>query len=143
MKPATLAAVAVGGCLGSLARWGLGEIFAPMASGNHGTMLLTWATNLTGCLLMGVLSSVLAHRPSPRRITGDPVPVHPLAHSLLGAGFLGGFTTFSAAALDVVTVGQGAPGWAAALMFATMATCVTAVALGRTATTAVLTRRLT
>jgi fluoride exporter len=56
-----------------------------------------WATltiNIVGCALMGLLVAyVLAH---PRR--------HPLWRPFLGAGLLGGFTTFSAFAADAVAL---------------------------------------
>ena len=85
---------------------------------------LPWATltiNLVGCLLMGVLVSyVLAH---PAR--------HQLWRPFLGAGVLGGFTTFSAFAGDAVLLAdEGAWAASAAYVVATLAGGLLAVWAG-------------
>lgn len=104
-----LAVAAAGGALGAMARYAV-----DLAAERLG-LALPWATltiNLIGCLLMGVLVSyVLAH---PAR--------HLLWRPFLGAGVLGGFTTFSAFAGDAVLLAdEGA--WAAsgAYVVATLA----------------------
>jgi len=80
---------AVGGALGALARWAV-ALALPRPSG--GWPWATLAVNLTGCLLIGVLLAVLgARRPDDDRW-----------RTFLGAGVLGGFTTFSAFAVEVV-----------------------------------------
>ena len=76
--------VAVGGAAGAGARHGL-DLLVPGTPG--GLPLGTLLTNLVGCLLLGLL---VARRPD------DPV-----LRPLLGTGFLGGVTTFSALALQV------------------------------------------
>jgi fluoride exporter len=79
---------ALGGALGALARWGV-VLALPRSSGEW-----PWATlavNLSGCLLIGVLIAVLAAR----RPDDDHL------RTFLGAGVLGGFTTFSAFAVEV------------------------------------------
>ena len=79
---------AAGGALGGLARAG----FAGLAPRDPGGW--PWATllvNLVGCLLLGVLLAVLARR----RPEGERLQV------FLGTGVLGGFTTYSAFALEV------------------------------------------
>ena len=76
-----LALVALGGVLGSLARYGLMEAAPHLAT--------TLAVNVAGSFLLGVL---VARRP----------PAH-WTRPLLGTGFLGGFTTMSAVAVQVVT----------------------------------------
>lgn len=48
----------------------------------------TWAVNLSGSLLIGVLA-------------GAAAPLHPFA-AVLGVGLLGGYTTFSAASYETV-----------------------------------------
>lgn len=79
-------AVAAGGALGSLARWGIAELL-PARDG------FPWATflvNVTGCALMGLLMVAM-------------VTVWEGAHyrrHFLGVGVLGGFTTFSTYALE-------------------------------------------
>lgn len=83
-----LAVIAVGGALGSLARWGIGEAL-PVRSGRF-----PWATliaNVSGCLLLGVLMVFVL----------DVWPPSRYARSFLGVGVLGGYTTFSTAMLDV------------------------------------------
>lgn len=84
-----LAVVAVGGALGSAARYGVSLALPPdPASG------LPWATlavNAVGCLLIGVLTVVVT----------EARTAHRLARPFLGVGFLGGFTTFSTWAVEV------------------------------------------
>ena len=80
--------VAAGGVLGALGRWAITEA-VPRSSGDW-----PWATmgvNLVGCLLVGVLLGVLM---APRSDDGR-------LRTFLGAGVLGGFTTFSALAVEV------------------------------------------
>ena len=66
-----------------------------------------WATltvNLLGSLLMGLLVAAVVDHPAR----------HPLWRPLLGVGFLGGFTTFSAFAGDAVLLADGGD-WLAAI----------------------------
>ncbi len=75
--------VAVGGALGALARYGL-ACAIPVRPGE-----LPWATlltNLSGCAALGLLTRAVAHQAWVRLFAGT--------------GFLGGFTTFSAFALE-------------------------------------------
>jgi len=77
-SPKQLAAIAIGGALGSLVRVGLGE-WIPVGAG------LPWPTllaNLFGSAILGALVAL------PRK-DGD------LRLPLLGIGFCGGLTTFS------------------------------------------------
>jgi fluoride exporter len=87
-----LGAVAAGGVLGSLGRWGVG-LALPHAAGSF-----PWATfvvNVSGAFAMGLLVSWLVDRPG----------VHRLARPFVGVGVLGGWTTFSALAVDAVQLG--------------------------------------
>ncbi|MGQ0632415.1 MAG: fluoride efflux transporter FluC [Sporichthyaceae bacterium] len=88
--PRVLAAVALGGVLGSLARYGAGRIWP------EGTVsdipVTTLGVNLVGCALLGVFMVLVTERG----------PVHPLWRPFLGPGFCGGFTTFSVYAVYVV-----------------------------------------
>ncbi|NMO91789.1 fluoride efflux transporter CrcB [Actinomycetospora sp. TBRC 11914] len=84
---AAVAAVAVGGALGALARWGIGLAW-PTPHGGFPTATLL--INVVGCLLMGVL---VVHVAEVRE-------AHPLVRPFLGVGVLGGFTTFSTFAVD-------------------------------------------
>lgn len=85
-----VALVALGGAVGSLGRWAVGAVL-PTAAGAP-----AWSTvlvNVTGAAALGALVVWLAaRRPGSRR-----------AQPLLGTGVLGGWTTFSAAVLDVQT----------------------------------------
>ncbi len=86
-----LAVVAAGGALGSLARWGLGELAGSAPTG------FPWATlteNVSGSLALGVLMVLVVEvRPASRYL-------RPFA----GVGLLGGWTTFSTYALDTRTL---------------------------------------
>ena len=82
-----VSAVAAGGVIGALARYGAG-VALPTAPGTF--PLTTFLVNVLGCLLMGVLVAALGRRPG----------AHPLARPFLGTGVLGGFTTFSTYAVD-------------------------------------------
>ena len=86
--PSLVAACALGGALGSLARWGVAEAWP------GGPSTWPWATftvNVVGCLLLGLL-------------LGSPLGQDPLRRVFLGSGVLGGFTTFSTYALQVKVV---------------------------------------
>ena len=75
-------AVAVGGALGALGRWLVGEAVSPwfaFAGASAGTLLV----NVVGCALIGFLVPVLSGR-------------SPWLAGLVVTGFLGGFTTYSA-----------------------------------------------
>lgn len=98
-----LAMVAVGGVGGSLSRYGLVEA-AP-----H--LLTTLAINVVGAFLLGCL---VARRPAGH-----------WSRPLLGTGFLGGFTTMSALAVQTVTSSAGpAVGYLAASMVLGVAAAV-------------------
>jgi CrcB protein len=84
-----LAAIAVGGVLGSEARYGIDRLVPATA---HGFPWATLLVNISGSLLIGVLMVVLVEVWSPHR----------LARPFLGVGVLGGYTTFSTFAIDTV-----------------------------------------
>ncbi|MFJ9644571.1 FluC/FEX family fluoride channel [Streptomyces sp. NPDC004244] len=79
-----LAAIAVGGALGSSARYGLELLWPP---GPVGFPWATFWTNSVGCLLIGVLMVLIGE--------GGRTSRHPLLRPFAGVGVLGGFTTFS------------------------------------------------
>ncbi|WP_233636447.1 MULTISPECIES: CrcB family protein [unclassified Streptomyces] len=108
-----LAAVAAGGALGALARYGA-LVLWPGVGGFPWTVLVV---NVSGCALIGVLMVLTVER---GRI------VHPLVRPFLGVGVLGGYTTFSTYAADVS--GLLARQEVAVAMAYTVATAVAALA---------------
>jgi CrcB protein len=83
-----LGAIAMGGSLGALGRYAVGEAL-PHAPGSF-----PWSTllvNVSGCLLIGVLMVVALELTEPHR----------LVRPFLGVGVLGGYTTFSAASVEL------------------------------------------
>ena len=119
---------ALGGVLGALARWGLGELL-PHAPGTW-----PWATflvNVTGCLLIGVLLAVLLAR----------FPRSPWLRPFLAVGVLGGFTTYSTFAVEAVRLTDGGhAGLAAGYVLASVLGGVAAVVAGLLAGRAVVGR---
>jgi CrcB protein len=116
--PEHLAAVAVGGVVGSLGRWGVG-LALPHTTGHW-----PWSTlvvNLTGCLLMGLLVARLAFGPRP----------HVLVRPFLAVGVLGGWTTFSAFSVDLLELANaGQQLLAVAYVLVSVVFGVAAVGLG-------------
>jgi CrcB protein len=82
-------AVAIGGALGSSARYGV-ALWFPQPVG--GFPWATFAINITGCLLLGILVVVLNARFPPNRY----------ARPFFGTGILGGYTTFSTYSVETV-----------------------------------------
>lgn len=78
-----LAVIAAGGGLGASARYGVSQ-WLPAAPGHF--PLGTFAVNVLGCFLIGVLMVRWGQRP--------------LLRPFLGVGILGGFTTFSTYAVE-------------------------------------------
>ena len=109
---------ALGGALGALARWGVTTAL-PHSPGGW-----PWATllvNITGCLSIGVLLAVLLAR----------FPDSPWLRPFLAVGVLGGYTTYSTFAVDVVQLaGAGRGVLAAAYVLASVLGGVLAVVLG-------------
>lgn len=97
---AVLGAVAAGGAVGAAARYlvglGVGELGG---SAEVGTLIV----NVVGCALIGVLMVRLSRRGARSR----------LVRPALGTGVLGGFTTFSAYAVDVDTLARSQSLWLA------------------------------
>jgi CrcB protein len=90
--------VAVGGAAGSLARYGVGVIVARWFGLDFpwGTLIV----NVLGGLAMGMLVARVGPENESMRLA-------------VGAGLLGGFTTFSAFSLETVRLMQHQPGLAA------------------------------
>lgn len=119
MEPKLLVAVAVGGAVGSLARY-----LSMTALGHwlgNGFPWGTLAVNVVGSLIMGLLveASALAWSPGPE------------VRALLTVGVLGGFTTFSTFSLDVAYLAERhQSGLAAVYVVASVALSLTAIFVG-------------
>lgn len=113
-----LGAVAAGGGLGALARYGLSRAL-PTAPGHF--PLATFVINVVGCALIGVLMVLVT----------ETRPAHPLVRPFLGVGVLGGFTTFSSYANEVRgLLRPGTVPMAVAYLGGTLACAVLAVSAG-------------
>lgn len=86
-RGSVVAAVALGGGLGALARYGLSAAL-PTEPGRFPWG--TFAENVLGCLLIGALMVLITEVRS----------AHRLLRPFLGVGVLGGFTTFSTYAVE-------------------------------------------
>ena len=108
LRATSIMLVWLGGTLGTGSRYLLSSV---IPRPNH-VPLGTFVINIVGAFLLGVLIERLA--------TGDPDRAAPHRIRLLaGTGFLGGFTTYSALALDSVS-----------LLYASRPTAFLAYALG-------------
>lgn len=123
-------AVAAGGAIGSLARYGL-AVALPTPPGGF-----PWATllaNVCGCLLIGALMAALTEAGRPHR----------LLRPFVGIGVLGGFTTLSTYVVEVIDAGAaGAPGVAVLYGLGTVVTALLAVVAGLVLTRAALRTRI-
>lgn len=92
MNPTELLLVAVGGALGSIARYGVSVAAARIVGPN--LPVGTFVVNVVGSFAMGVFIGLLA-----LRFSGSPA-----IRLFVAVGILGGFTTFSSFSLDAVTL---------------------------------------
>lgn len=113
-RPATLAAVALGGALGSVLRWLL-ELALPQTSG------WPWPTLLANVAGSAALTWLVAH--------GDRHQHPRWVRPAVGTGLLGGFTTFSTYAVQVAVLGEVGPVMALAYLVTTPVLCVLAAVL--------------
>ena len=115
--------IGIGGAIGSVARYGLGELRARWLGAGfpYGTL----AANILGSMLIGMLAGLLG-------VDGRPLLPMPL-RLLLMTGFCGGFTTFSAFSLQTMELIQGGSWERAALyVLASLVTCLLGVWAGWT-----------
>jgi len=107
--PAALA-VALGGALGALTRYGVGRLVAHLFDPSF--PWATWTVNLVGCLLIGMTVPLFG------RLSGFEE-----ARFFLVVGFLGSFTTFSTYCLDTVALWSSDHGLFALLNVAGSVVC--------------------
>ena len=113
--------VAIGGAIGSVARFWLTEFSAKLWGGEF-----PWGTiiaNVTGSFLIGLIAALPIM--GPRDLLG------PMGRQFLMVGIMGGYTTFSSFSLQTLTMMQlGHVGKAALNVGGSVALCLIAVALG-------------
>ena len=117
----TWAAVAVGGALGSLARfWMTGAVAALTGTRfPYGTLLI----NILGSLVIGVVAGIT--------LTPARMGMHPDLRVFLMVGICGGFTTFSAFSLQTLELMQAGDVIPAAFYVAgSVILCIIAVWIG-------------
>lgn len=123
-----LAAVALGGAVGAIARH---LIMLGLPAEPGGFPWAVFGINVGGCLLIGVLMALV----------GEGRRAHRLIRPFLGVGVLGGFTTFSAFSLDLhLLFAGGRPGVALAYLAGTLLAGLAAVGLAVRGTRRVLAR---
>ena len=119
---AVLGVISAGGVLGALGRYGLATAW-PHRPGRF--PWATFVTNVSGCLLIGVLMVLVT----------EVWSAHRLLRPFLGVGVLGGYTTFSTYAVDVQQlVTAGAARTALAYLGGTLVAALAAVYVGVTLT---------
>lgn len=118
-----LAPIAAGGALGSLGRWGLATALP------HGESSFPWATfltNVSGCLLLGLLMAFVLGPLSAVPFWGRYL------RPFLGVGVLGGYTTFSTYELETYVLGGHAPALAMLYVLASVVAGIGGAWLGLT-----------
>jgi CrcB protein len=114
-----LAAIAAGGVIGATARYGLSVAWPHHQPG--GFPWATFVTNVSGCLLIGVLMVLIT----------EAWTAHRLVRPFLGVGVLGGYTTFSTYAVDIQqAIAADHPRVALLYLAATLAAALAAVHTG-------------
>ncbi len=112
-----LLVIALGGAVGSVARYLLGRA---LSGSVQDFPIGTFAVNVAGCLLIGVLARVFMNHQSDA----------PLRAALM-VGFCGGFTTFSTFTLETLGLMQGGE-WGKAALYVVLSclVCVAATMAG-------------
>ena len=113
-------AVAAGGALGTLGRWSLATLMAPLSEA------LPWGTiliNVAGSFLIGAFGALT--------LAQGRYPAPDIVRLFVMVGVCGGFTTFSSFSLQTFDLLRaGAPGRAAVNVVISVVLCLGAVAAG-------------
>jgi CrcB protein len=118
--PLRVTAIAVGGALGTLARYGVDRTLVPSPLGFPWP---TFVVNVAGSFLLGLIMTLVIERWPPTRF------VRPFA----AIGFCGGFTTFSTLAVESAQRAQhGRVGLAATYVLVSLLAGMLAAGLGMT-----------
>ena len=113
----TMMAVALGGALGAMARFGLSNYFNRVFEVHHTVYIGTMLVNILGSFLIGIVYVYVLEKEI----------WHPHLKSLLMTGTLGAFTTFSSFSLEAVNFFQrGHPWLSVAYVFGTVTLCIIA-----------------
>ena len=107
--------IGIGGFLGAMARY---HVTALVQRTPTGFPWGTFVVNISGCLLMGVATTVI----------GDRLAVHPNWRFLVPIGFIGAYTTFSTFELELFRATSDAA-WMTALAYTLASVIVGYVAL--------------
>ncbi len=119
-RPGLLLAVLLGGAAGTSAR---SAVTAALPY-EEGWPVATWAANLVGAFLLGLLLEALGRR-------GPDAGTRRLLRLGVGTGLLGAFTTYSALAVETdLLLRDGRPGLAAAYALGTVLPGLLLTALG-------------
>ncbi|MGY5764282.1 fluoride efflux transporter FluC [Brachybacterium sp. DNPG3] len=130
-RPGILALVLVGGAAGTAARALIGEALPPQG----GIPVAVLAVNVLGAFLLGLLLDGLARR-------GPDQGRRRHLRLLLGTGFMGGFTTYSALAADSARlIGEGRAGAGIGYALTTVLVGAVATVAGIALSTALSARR--
>jgi CrcB protein len=121
--------LAIGGALGTLARYGLNGVVSARATSAAGSLVVfpfgTLFVNITGCFAVGFIAAL-----SDSELGRVWLP--PEWRDLLMVGFCGGFTTFSSYALQTLNLSRdGEWLFVAANIVGSNVLCLAAVYLGR------------
>jgi CrcB protein len=117
--------VALGSALGGVGRYAVAKIWPAVPDG---WPIATIAVNVLGSFAIGVLSVLLVMRGT----TGEAASSAEAMRVFWMTGVLGGFTTYSAFALETVNLALGEAPWRAAVsVVATLALCLAAAGAGR------------
>jgi CrcB protein len=90
-EPDVVVAIAIGGALGALARYGVAEVISVAP---HGFPWATFWTNISGAFVLALFLTFVVERLPPSRYL----------RPFFAVGFLGSYTTFSTLAVETVVL---------------------------------------